>query len=243
MTRGLGLVQILTNFTVTVTVFEALPLLGGIQCVLSRTTCPVPRCECLPKHDGSKRRGTKTIVELVVHLSTTEHPLITMMRSLLLFLLPVSAWATYDWTCNLHCYNDGECKHGKGKFGSYAGVEEEEEMPWEKAAPHPVGMYCSCPIGYTGLQCEIHMKTCGNDEHTCFNGAPCGKERAGDGTTWWRCECDPTDSVMDADYAGRYCEHIATIFCNNNPDDIGHEGTSYCTNGGKCKEKDHEGQK
>lgn len=166
------------------------------------------------------------------------------MRSLLLvLLLPVATWATYDWNCNLHCFHDGECRHGKGKFGSYAGVDESEVLPWDREVEPGVGMYCACPVGYTGLQCEIAMKVCGNDEHTCFNGAACAKETDKDNKMWWRCECDVAESVLDANYAGKYCEHIATVFCNKKSGDIGLEQSLYCTNGGKCKKKDHEGQK
>jgi hypothetical protein len=121
-----------------------------------------------------------------IHPSTTIR---TMMRNVLLLLasLPSSTWA-YDFTCNLHCYNEGECQHGKGKFGSYAGLQEDEEMPWEKSAngPADIGMFCSCPVGYTGLQCEIKLVVCGRgeeDQHTCFNGSECRKVRR-DSDVW-----------------------------------------------------------
>ena len=166
-----------------------------------------------------------------------------MMRSILLLLLPASAWATYDWKCNLHCYNGGDCRHGKGKFGSYAGVEDTDVLPWDREVQPGVGMFCACPVGYTGLQCEIAMKVCGNDEHTCFNGSACARETDKDGKLWWRCECNIEESVMDDQYAGKYCEHVATTFCNKKANDPGNEGFSYCTNGGKCKKADHEGQK
>lgn len=162
------------------------------------------------------------------------------MKNLLILLLPAATWA-YDWTCNLYCYNDGICQHGKGKFGSYAGVEEEEEMPWEQEY-NQAGLYCSCPLGYTGLQCEIKLVVCGEngeDQHTCFNGAECQKDRAGNGDIFYRCECDSTQSKLDGAYAGRYCEHIATSFCDEKGED-GSFGasTSFCTNGGACKEKE-----
>ncbi len=166
-----------------------------------------------------------------------------MKQFLWLSLFPVSSWATYDWKCNLHCFNGGECRHGKGKFGSYAGVDESEELPWERTTDPGTGMYCACPVGYTGLQCEIAMKLCPNEEHMCFNGSVCAKETSSDGTAWWRCECDAEASVMTASYAVKYCEHIATVFCNRAGGDFGYEQMSFCTNGGKCKEKDHEGQK
>jgi hypothetical protein len=142
--------------------------------------------------------------------------------------------AAFDWHCNFYCYNGGSCRHGHGKFGSYAGIEDgaAEELPFEQVH-HENGMYCVCPVGYTGLQCEIKYVVCGDDDHTCFNGSNCKKERAGlDGTVYYRCECDPDGSVMDAAYAGKYCEHIATTFCTGNGME---HGTSYCTNGGKVR--------
>jgi hypothetical protein len=169
-----------------------------------------------------------------------------MMRNLLIFLLPAATWA-YDWTCNLHCYNGGDCRHGKGKFGSFSGIVEDENlMPWESET-HDYGMFCSCPVGYTGLQCEIKLVVCGEDgqdTHSCFNGSECMKERSGDGTIYYRCECDAANSVMDASYAVRYCEHIATTFCNKKKDDSSFgASTSYCTNGGNCKSKTNTDQK
>ena len=144
----------------------------------------------------------------------------------------------YDWTCNLFCYNKGVCRHGHGKFGAYGGFgnSQIDDTPFEKEL-HDNGMYCTCPVGYTGLQCEIKYVTCGRDDHTCFNGSACVKERSSDnGQVFYRCECDAEGSVMDAPYAGKYCEHIATSFCEMG-DGFSH-GTSYCTNGGKCRKKD-----
>jgi hypothetical protein len=113
--------------------------------------------------------------------------------------------AAYDFTCNLYCYHGGECRHGHGKFGSYSGVEDDEEMPWEKVK-HENGMYCICPVGYTGLQCEIKMVVCGSNDHTCFNGSACKKDHSGMGESYWRCECDPKESVLTASYG------TATLF-------------------------------
>ncbi|MGK3740902.1 MAG: hypothetical protein ACI90V_007752 [Bacillariaceae sp.] len=144
----------------------------------------------------------------------------------------------YDWTCNLFCYNDGVCRHGHGKFGSYTGDAEStiDELAFEKEF-HDNGMYCTCPVGYTGLQCEIKYVVCGRDDHTCFNGSACVKERSSNtGQVFYRCECDSNESIMDAPYAVKYCEHIATVFCEKG-DGFTH-GTSYCTNGGKCKNHD-----
>ncbi|KAG7345354.1 EGF-like domain containing protein [Nitzschia inconspicua] len=145
----------------------------------------------------------------------------------------------YDFHCNLFCYNGGECRHGHGAFGSYTGVDDDEEMPWEKVR-HKNGMYCICPVGYTGLQCEIKMVVCGADDHTCFNGSTCKKDHSGWGESYWRCECDPKGSVMTASYAGKYCEHESTVFCVG---DAASHSSSFCTNGGRCKERDNSEQR
>jgi hypothetical protein len=180
-----------------------------------------------------------------------------MKTSLLLVLLPLASWASdgntkdvgYDWKCNLYCYNGGECRHGKSKFGTfgtYGGVEATAApLPWESQTQTGDGMYCGCPAGFTGLQCEISMKVCGDNQNTCFNGAACAKESDKDGKTWWRCECDVENSVLTATYAGKYCKHIATTFCTKHAGETGDldPGQSYCTNGGLCKQKDHDGQK
>jgi len=143
----------------------------------------------------------------------------------------------YDWTCNLFCYNKGVCRHGHGKFGSYAGIGSVQDLPFEQEL-HDNGMYCTCPEGYTGLQCEIKYVTCGRDDHTCFNGSSCVKEHSSDnGNIFYRCECDVNKSVMDAPYAGKYCEHIATTFCEGGSDGFSHSSL-FCTNGGRCKNKD-----
>ena len=168
--------------------------------------------------------------------------LYTIMKSLLLLILGTSSQIAtvqgYDWACNLYCYNGGECQHGKGKFGSYAGVDDTVALPWEQAAPSQgqAGMFCTCPKGFTGLQCEISLVACG-EEHTCFNGSQCKKERSGDGSTYYRCECDAENSVLTAKYAGKYCEHIATTFCSKNggSSDTYDGQKSFCSNGGKCK--------
>jgi hypothetical protein len=157
------------------------------------------------------------------------------IEKLLLLLSLIQISYGYDWTCNLHCFHGGTCRHGHGKFGSYAGVEEDEEMPWEKQT-HTNGMYCTCPIGYTGLQCEIAFVVCGADDHTCFNGSRCKKDVSGDNEVYWRCECDVKNSDMSASYAGQFCEHESTVFCHGSGAGFSH-GTSFCVNGGKVRNK------
>jgi len=160
-------------------------------------------------------------------------------------MIGTASASAYDWNCNLFCYNKGVCRHGNGSFGSYAGEGNNNDLsalPAFEDEPQGArsqdGMYCTCPVGYTGLQCEIKLVTCGRDSHTCHNGSACVKERSTEGNiVFYRCECDAKESVMAAPYAEKYCQHISTIFCDNNSGNgngFSH-GTSFCTNGGKCR--------
>jgi hypothetical protein len=159
-----------------------------------------------------------------------------MMVMITIMIVALPGAAPYDWHCNLYCYNGGSCRHGHGKFGSYSdvgdGIPDDDASDASAEEVHQQnGMFCICPVGYTGLQCEIKFVVCSPDDHTCFNGSNCKKERAGlTGETYYRCQCDPDGSVLDAPYAGKFCEHISTVFCTG--DGMEH-GTSFCSNGGR----------
>jgi hypothetical protein len=161
------------------------------------------------------------------------------MRLVSVLLLAASSLQTvwsYNWNCNLHCFNDGTCMHGKGKFGSFAGLEETTGLPFAQEDQID-GMFCSCPVGFTGLQCEIKFVVCGadgKDEHTCFNGSDCKKDRNEAGKVFYRCECDAAQSDLTSHvYAGQFCEHESTVFCVQNKAEL--SGESFCVNGGACK--------
>ena len=164
--------------------------------------------------------------------------------AVVLLLFPAMCQASdYSWDCNLYCYHDGQCRHGKGEFGSYQSVHnlEPDENPWE-AETHVSGMYCQCPVGYTGVQCEISLIMCDiggpHDNHTCFNGSECRKGKDGFGTSYYHCACDAETTVMEYDYVKKYCDHIGTVFCGQrNGDDVA--SSMFCNNGGRCKAHNH----
>ena len=163
---------------------------------------------------------------------------------LMVLSLLINVSLSYNWNCDLYCYNGGECKHGKGKFGNFAGVTEEEgdALPFVEQK-HANGMFCSCPLGYTGLQCEIKFVVCGEngeDQHTCFNGSECKREKTDSGKQFYRCECDANLSNLSASYAGKFCEHISTIFCSKHANGGSSTGgsNSFCVNGGRCLDKE-----
>ena len=169
----------------------------------------------------------------------------SFLSAVSLLLLPTLG-LSYDFGCNLYCYNGGQCRHGKGKFGSYQSVNnlEPDENPWEEQT-HITGMYCQCPAGFTGVQCEISLIMCdiggSHDNHTCFNGQECMKENDGYGNVFYHCSCDAATTIMKQDYVKNYCQHISTVFCNHKKNADVSTSSQYCTNGGKCLPSDPDG--
>eukprot|EP00980_Cylindrotheca_fusiformis_P010022 scaffold2214_cov139-Cylindrotheca_fusiformis.AAC.19 len=179
------------------------------------------------------------------------------MRSILLLLLPAASFgAIYDWSCNLYCFNEGQCAFGKGHFGSYGNVDADgngkdanlnEDKSWEDK-DHAGGMYCICPPGFVGLQCEISLTMCGllsdnNDRsYKCRNGSDCLKQKDHEGRFFYHCECT-ADTVYQAPYVTEYCDRIGTVHCGNNPNEDSFSNSQYCSNGGTCKAPDGDGTK
>jgi len=164
------------------------------------------------------------------------------MKYLIALLLPVVTFA-FDWNCNLYCFNGGECRHGKGPFGSFGNVDSEN--PWDTKS-HVDGMYCSCSSGSTGLQCEISLKGCRTEDngfqHTCDNGMDCKLAKNGEGHSFYHCECGE-DTVFESPYVEKYCDHISTVFCSHNKNDDSFSSSQFCVNGGKCLPSDVNGTK
>lgn len=124
--------------------------------------------------------------------------------------------------CDLDC-NGGSCRFGvKG----YKDALDALNLPVH-AKKHQDGMYCSCPDGYTGLQCEADIRQCsGLTDHFCLHGGVCAP-----GDT---CQCDEglhdSSSTM---LTGRFCEFAVTEYCTEESES--RHTHSFCTNGGRCK--------
>lgn len=86
-----------------------------------------------------------------------------------------------------------------------------------------VGMYCQCPSGFGGGQCEVPSNQCG--DHFCFHGGTCIKTQTS-GLTVHACDC----TTANGEYGGKYCEAKASDLCE--ADD--QNGELYCVNGGTC---------
>lgn len=123
--------------------------------------------------------------------------------------------------CDLPCENDGVCFFGQSP------VEDEtmKNLSNEGREFLADNKHCRCPEGFIGLRCEIKYNDCGGGKHYCLHGSECVED--GDEFT---CDCREASKDFSA-YAGKYCEHEATMYCQG----PGQGSHSFCTNHGVCK--------
>lgn len=71
----------------------------------------------------------------------------------------------------------------------------------------------------------MRYERCGEGEHYCLHGSGCISDN-----DEFTCDCNEVSTSLVA-YAGHYCEHTATEFCEG----PGAGKHSFCTNHGKCR--------
>uniref|UniRef100_A0A7S1ZN06 EGF-like domain-containing protein n=1 Tax=Ditylum brightwellii TaxID=49249 RepID=A0A7S1ZN06_9STRA len=136
--------------------------------------------------------------------------------------------------CNLDCKNGGMCV-----------AETFITTPKLTAAlngltPSTAMEHCSCPRGFIGNLCEMKVEECHTDQgNLCFNGGTCVSDE-NSGVNY--CDCTTAvsgsgDSFMS--YAGPLCRDEATTYCD--AIDGRDETQEFCTHGGTCRDKTHEG--
>ena len=144
--------------------------------------------------------------------------------------------------CDLNCENGGSCRLGvKG----YKDDLDELYLP-ALATKHNDGMYCSCPEGFTGVRCEVDVNHCHLDDGSksetdfCLNGVQCAPENPDlNGIDKkFSCQCNEGSDEISQMLSGRFCEYAVTEYCSKNRARHSH---SFCTNGGKCKKENDEG--
>lgn len=151
--------------------------------------------------------------------------------------------------CGLPCQNGGVCHTRRLESTITTQQQQYEENRLQHAAARLLlqqpKQYCQCPVGYTGVLCEVKYVLCSNEEDTCFSGKPCQREVDGFGSEFFRCECDVSNSDLSIPRSAKFCEHESTVFCNM---DAGKKQDrqrpvsemakgSFCKNGGRCKDK------
>lgn len=133
-------------------------------------------------------------------------------------------------SCDLKCFNGGECKKGAKDLSEFIdyGLDIDEFLQGSNIA----GEHCVCPNGFSGVQCNLEeskndFRHCGSG--VCFNGGLCVKRVSEVGSLVdYHCECNE----FETNVAGEFCEHDEVTFC---PFPEGHDGTMYyCANGGDC---------
>jgi len=100
---------------------------------------------------------------------------------------------TEEKDCTRQCDNGGMCKHG---IKDYSSLTDNTKIIEFLSKESSYETHCVCPVGFTGLNCEITVSNslCGDGE--CFYGADCVQDT---------CDCKSI-SKNDALYAGDYCE-------------------------------------
>jgi hypothetical protein len=177
-----------------------------------------------------------------------------------------AAAMTNHENCPLTCHNGGTCvwNHAQKKNNQDNNNNKNKNDNNNKnnnTAPTPSTTTttntlpsCRCLRGYTGETCEIALRWCPTETNEtidryaglCYNGQHCMVALDDEGKSFTHCECDPYVSPLKSNVTiRRYCETIATVFCetpvsnivheNGHPTTVPKSSTSHCTNGGKCK--------
>ena len=155
------------------------------------------------------------------------------MRRFVLFLLACTMAAASDTqSCTLQCRNGGICKLGKAQFGYAADMNENDPDAFPSRNPTSSNMFCQCPVGFAGLQCEISLVLCDAGQFKCSNGSSCQKAQDDEGGVFRHCECDATTSDLSAAYALHFCRKAAMVFCSTDTQ----AKQSFCANGGSCRQ-------
>ncbi|OEU20618.1 hypothetical protein FRACYDRAFT_259610 [Fragilariopsis cylindrus CCMP1102] len=111
-------------------------------------------------------------------------------------------------TCDLDCPSFAPCVFGYADFSERKVdvVATQQQLGGRGGGTHQSGMHCDCPIGWTGLFCDIKYDSCTSNNqahHECYNGAECmiGLLEDQYGNEQLFCDCNSING-----YVGKYCE-------------------------------------
>jgi hypothetical protein len=151
--------------------------------------------------------------------------------------------------CDLPCKNGGICKrrHLTENVLNYQSIRLEQDITLQQQELQPQRHYCHCPTGYVGSMCEIKVIICPTGANgTCSNGNACKRSVDDNKEEYYQCGCDMLQSDLSLPYAEKFCTHESTVFCINDIDAKnikknrqslgGASRSSFCVNGGTCKD-------
>lgn len=166
--------------------------------------------------------------------------------------------ATSKSKCDMPCLNGGTCKRRLDET-TFAADQQQLHRFDQAIQQQQQRHYCQCPTSYTGALCEIKFVLCDaaegdqqqQQQQTCPNGNKCQRAVDDFGSEFFHCECDVAQSDMSSPFAAKFCEHASTVFCKVDAEAEkakkgrhslgGSAGSSFCTNGGSCKEVTEKG--
>jgi hypothetical protein len=192
---------------------------GGESCHVPATKlCPVPSYEDNPLNYFCTNGGECPDVSNYATGNCTCKPGFTGPRCEYLNKSPQAR------NCSLTCHNGGLCFFGTKDYNS---LEHKANFSVFQGL-HLDGMFCACPSGYAGLQCESSVDLCSaKEQYACFNKAKCYKGNDGS----MSCNCDIAGDGFNKQFAGDHCQFPATSWCTGKK----RQPSSFCTNGGSCK--------
>lgn len=131
-------------------------------------------------------------------------------------------------SCDIECPSFAPCVFGHVYFSERIDVVE-------LGGSHQSDMHCDCPVGWTGLFCDIKFESCSNQaRHECYHGGECilGLEDEY-GNEQLFCNCDKAEG-----YVGKYCETLIRDNNDNNPLNRDDDSDSDNNNNDSDKDKD-----
>ena len=140
-------------------------------------------------------------------------------------------------SCPLDCGRHGICTLGVADFLDHP---TEPQSSGDGAKPllaiHQEtsrgGFHCQCESGWTSIECNVEFQSC-SGEHKCYNGGECVdglKDVYGNDQHW--CDCQNAVDENGNAFVGKYCEHPAANYCDNNTNSgAAQEGKAFCIEG------------
>jgi len=147
-----------------------------------------------------------------------------MFRCYLIFVALGTA-LSQNIPCNNECRNGSICVAGEASFLGHQPTEGDPLAIHEETNMN--GFHCQCQPVWTGLRCDTLFESC-EGSHMCYNGGECVAGLTDKyGNEQYYCDCSNTEHDNGDYFVGKYCEHKALAFCDD-------DSKRFCLHGGEC---------